>query len=55
MQVAVFAAGRMLRVVQGVRRLEVELPEDLETRHVYFTPMILCVCNDNRQRGWARQ
>ena len=54
-QIAVFAAGWMLRVVQRMRRLEIKLPENLETRHVYFTPMILCVCNDRRQRGWRRQ
>ena len=34
----------MLRVVKRVGRLEIKLAENLETRHGYFTPMILCVC-----------
>jgi hypothetical protein len=38
-----------------VRRLEIEFAVNLETRHRHFTPIILCVCTDSRQRGWARQ
>ncbi len=55
MQIAVFAALWRLGIIERVRRLEIKLPKDLETRHRHFTPIALWVCKDRRQRGCARQ
>ena len=55
MQISIFAAICLFWIVERMRRLEIELAINLETRHGYLTPIILCICVDSRHLGWAMQ